>query len=132
MQDIHSSRILLKGAAPLVQVPCVPVASHMLTSVYELEAQLAPFSKLGQYLSNIVRSYTDNPEGWTKEIWDLAATAYVIDPTPFKVANIPAPGITDDLRWVHDSPSNEITIVTWLSRDAIFRDFFKKARGSDL
>lgn len=132
MQDIHASRILMKGRATLVQVPCIPVASHMLTSVHELEAHLAPYSKLGRYLSKIVRSYTDNPDGWTKEIWDLAATAYVIDPTPFQEAKIPAPVISDDLRWVQDPSGNEITVVTRLKRDAIFRDFFQKARNSDL
>ncbi len=131
MQDIHSSRVLMRGAAPLVQVPCVPVASHMLTSVHELEAQLAPFSKLGKYLSSIVRSYTDNPDGWTKEIWDLAATAYVVDPSSFETIRMPAPGITDDLRWSHDPAGAEITVVTRLKRDAIFRDFFSKARHSD-
>ncbi len=54
-QDIHASRIVLESTAPLVQIPCVPVASHMITTVPELETHLAPFSRLGRYLTDIVQ-----------------------------------------------------------------------------
>lgn len=131
MQDPHASRIVMSGLAPLVQIPCMGVASHMLTSVYELDALLAPFSKLGAYLSKIVRGYTDNPEGWSKQIWDLAASAYIIDPTPFRVERRPSPIITEELTWREDASRPEIEIVTSLKRDAIFRDFFRRARDSD-
>jgi purine nucleosidase len=69
-QDIHASRVLLDTEVPLVLLPCLPVTSHLITTVAELEQQLAPFSKLGAYLTDIVRNYAGSPRGWSKHIWD--------------------------------------------------------------
>lgn len=127
-QDPHASRLVMSGIAPMVQIPCMPVASHLLTTYYELEALLAPFSPLGKYLTDIVHSHTDNVQGWAKPIWDIAASAYVIDPKFCKTIRRPAPVLTTDLRWEDDPMQKEITVVTEVDRDAIFRDFFCKAR----
>lgn len=130
-QDPHASRIVLSGKVPMVQIPCMGVASHMQTTVYELDALLAPFSRLGEYLASIVRSYTKNVEGWSKRLWDLSASAYVLDQRPFKVVRTSAPLITDDLCYRQTSGGPCIDVVSELDRDAIFRDFFARARNSD-
>lgn len=126
--DLHASRILMETRAPLVLVPCLPVASHLLVTVAELEANLAPTSELGQYLSDIVRDYHGNPLGWSKVIWDIAVSAWVVNAEWFTTATQHSPRITDDLRWQSDDGRPEITVVQRIKRDAIFADFYTKCR----
>jgi hypothetical protein len=126
-QDPHAARILLDENVPLVHVPCYPVSSHLITTVAELEARLAPFSRLGAYLTDVVRDYAGNPPGWSKQIWDIAASAWVINPEWVKTQEEPSPLLGDDLTWKKANGRRAIRIATQLHRDAIFADFFAKA-----
>jgi purine nucleosidase len=128
VQDLHASRVILEQPVPFVQVPCAPVTSHLTTTVPELEKHLAPFSRLGRYLTDIVRDYSKGRPVWSKEIWDLAGSAYVVNPQWFKVRSIPAPVLLDDVTWAHAPHRRTIEFVHELNRDAIFADFFAKAR----
>ncbi len=40
MQDVPSSRLVFDRGVPLVQIPCLGVGSHLLTTVPELEAHM--------------------------------------------------------------------------------------------
>ncbi len=126
-QDIHASRVLLDSNVPLVLLPCYPVTSHLITTVAELEQQLAPHSKLGAYLTNIVRDYKGNPPGWSKNVWDISASAWMINPDWVKTDEQPSPVLKDDFTWQLDPHRRTIHIARQLDRDAIFADFFAKA-----
>lgn len=126
--DLHASRVLMEARAPLVLVPCLPMASHLLISVAELDASLAPYSELGQYLTDIVRDYEGDPLGWSKEIWDIAVSAWAVNPSWFTMQRQPAPRITDDLKWQPDDSRPEIEVALRLDRDAIFADFYTKCK----
>jgi purine nucleosidase len=130
-QDLHAARVVLDSPAPLVLVPCEPVTSHLLTTVAELEALLAPYSALGKYLTDIVRQYNGkNEPAWSKVIWDIAASAWVINPAWLRVVDAPSPVLRDDVTWdPAPGPRHLIKIVRSLNRDAIFADFFAKAKG---
>jgi inosine-uridine nucleoside N-ribohydrolase len=136
MQDIHASRVLLDGAAPLELIPCFPVASHLQTTVAELEAELAPHSRLGRYLTDIVRDYNAAAcPAWSKVIWDIAASARLLCPEWAPAVAAPGPVLegtcAQELRWQHPAPETrrEITLVQSVHRDAIFADFFAKCRA---
>ena len=60
-QDWFASRFLLDCGVPLVQIPCFTVASHLITTTFELEHYLAN-SELGAYLSGIVREKSAEEE----------------------------------------------------------------------
>ena len=130
MQDVHGARVLLESGAELVLVPCFPVASHLIVTVPELERYLAPFSKLGKYLTDIVRSYGDNSPGWSKIIWDIAVSAWAINPEWLKARREPCPVLRDNLTWDSHLPAgrHEIEIVYQVERDLIFADFYRKAK----
>ena len=100
----------------------------MITTVAELEEQLAPHSKLGRYLTDIVRGYAGNPPGWSKVIWDIAATAWVINPAWVKVEEAPSPILNDDVTWSSAPGRRRIQVAREVSRDAIFADFFSRTR----
>ncbi len=130
-QDIHAARILFEAGMPLIRLPCNPVASHIITSVAELREQLAPFSKLGAYLTEIVHNYAGNPPGWSKVIWDIAVSAWVINSAWVTTMEVPSPILLDKMTWgPQDGERKRHAIQEALSvdRNAIFADFFAKAK----
>lgn len=130
-QDLHASRVLLDTDVPLVLLPCMGVSSHIITTVAELDTHLAPHSKLGAYLTDIVRHYEGNPTGWSKVIWDIAASAWLINPEWVRTHPAPSPVLRDDCTWEQPTPSARRTIdlAYTVDRDAIFQDFFAKTRA---
>jgi len=127
-QDLHAARVLLDNDVPLVLIPCNPVASHLITTVAELEEQLAPHSKLGAYLTKIVHDHKGNPPGWSKIIWDISASAWVIEPDWVPTDPVPSPILRDDLTWELRSDRRQILVARQVHRNKIFGDFFAKAR----
>lgn len=128
VQDLHAARVILDQPVPFLQVPCSPVTSHLTTTVAELEVHLAPYSRLGRYLTDIVRDYSNGKAVWSKEIWDLAGSAYLVNPKWFDVRETPAPILRDDVTWAHAPDRRKIEYVHQLWRDPILSDFFAKAR----
>lgn len=55
-QDPLATQTVLDSGVPLVLVPCMAVASHLTTTVDELNAQLKGKSKIGTYLADTVIS----------------------------------------------------------------------------
>ncbi|MDD5200067.1 MAG: nucleoside hydrolase [Terrimicrobiaceae bacterium] len=132
-QDIHAARVLLDSQAPLVLLPCHPVASHLTTTVAELDRRLAPHSELGSYLTDIVRNYAgDCTTVWSKPIWDIAASAWAINREWIVTDRLPSPVLKDDLTWERRTDRHLIEIARQLDCDAIFNDFFAKARGEKI
>jgi hypothetical protein len=126
--DVHAARVVLESPVPFVHIPCVPVASHLITTVAELEQQLAPFSRLGAYLTKIVHDYEGNPPGWSKIIWDISASAFLVNPAWLPTDEQPCPFLRDDLTWDLRPNPRRILAVRHLDRDKIFADFFAKAK----
>lgn len=123
-QDLHASRVLLDSGVPLVQIPCKNVAEHVKTTVQELTAHIEGQSKLGTYLAETFAEYGGADQSWwSKEVWDLAAVAWVADPflAPSHLASSPV--LTDGLTWSRDPSRHSIRVVHDVDRDEIFRAF---------
>jgi hypothetical protein len=118
---------LFDSPVPFVMIPCFPVASHLIITVPELEKHLAPHSKLGKYLTDIVRGYGDNSPGWSKVIWDISASAWLLKPEWISSREEPAPLLLDNVTWGDRTGRRPIQIAHGLNRDAIFADFYAKA-----
>lgn len=127
MQDPIASRLLLQVSPALTLFPCMGVASHLLTTVPELERYLAPLGQVGTFLTDRFAAYTEDHFAWAKEVWDLAATAFVINPAWTRSRLIATPDLdTGTLNWV-SQPSNRLMREgTMVDRNAIFRDLFQK------
>ena len=130
MQDPIASRLLLQLSPSLTLFPCWGVASHLLTTVPELERHLAPLGPVGTFLTERFAAYSDDHYAWAKEVWDLAATAYVINPdwTRSRVAATPDLD-TDTLDWMPQPEGQPMREATMVDRNAIFRDLFEKVAG---
>ena len=68
-QDLHASRLVFDCGVPLVQIPCRPVASHLLTTVPEVECHLAGRGAIGDYLVETFKTYHRDHYAWSKEVW---------------------------------------------------------------
>lgn len=125
-QERAATRVLLASGVPLVLIPCMGVTSHLRTTVPEIERYVEPQGKIGQFLAERFKSYESSHEGWSKEIWDLAPVAYLLNETWVPTSLVPTPGMNDDLTWKHIDDSTTMRVATFVDRDAIFRDLFKK------
>lgn len=125
-QDPLASQILFDSGVPLVVIPCMGVASHLLTTLPELEAHVAGRGAIGDYLVEVVRGYHADHFAWAKEIWDISAVAYLLDSrwTPSELVHSPI--LTDQLTWSIDRRRHLVRFVTMVHRNPIFADLFRK------
>lgn len=128
MQDLYASQILFDSGVPLVLLPCMPVVSQLATTLPELAHYLGNASPLGQYLYRNVAEYApEKPEDrfcWSKVIWDPVTVAWCLQPeaTPQKL--VPAPYLEPSMRYSFDPRRHLMAEVTYVDRDAIFRELF--------
>ena len=127
MQDPAASQLMFDCGAPLVQIPCLGVASHLLTTVPELEGVLKGRSAICDFLFERFCEYHADPFAWAKEIWDISAIAYLIDEGWVPTRSIPSPILKDDLTWQTPPAGRHSIRSAWMvHRNPIFRDLFLK------
>jgi hypothetical protein len=126
-QDIPASQVILDCGVPLVLLPCVGVVDHLLTTVPELEAHMRGKGELADYLFEITRDYNHRKQPvWSKVIWDVAATAYLVNPNWIDAPLLASPILTRDGTWSVDPGRHLIRVARRISRDAILSDVFTK------
>lgn len=125
-QDVPASRLIFDCGVPLVHIPAMGVASHLQTTVPELEAFVLGRSELGNYLVETVKGYHTDHFGWSKIIWDISAIAYLINDNWVPTELVNSPIVTDELTWSFDGSRHLIRYATYVHRDPIFRDLFTK------
>ena len=127
-QDLHASRVLFDSGVPLVLVPCKNVAEHLRMTVPELEHHLSGQGELSDYLLEIFTEYrqAEDRAVWSKEIWDLAPIAYLLehDWIPTNVDH--SPHLSENLRYSRDTSRHLIRVAKDARRDPIFDDFVRK------
>lgn len=125
-QDMRASRVLLDSGVALVHVPCVNVTEHLRTTLAEVDRYVRPCGPLGAYLAEIFEGYYDDHFGTSKELWDVGAIAWLVDPAWTPSVLVHSPRLQDDHGWSHDPGRHLIREVRTVNRDAIFRDLFRK------
>jgi inosine-uridine nucleoside N-ribohydrolase len=125
-QDVHAARVIFDSGVPLVHLPCINVAEHLRTT----QAELAQFVKgrgaIGDYLFETYSEYYDDHYARSKELWDVGAVAWLIDPGWMDSVVTHSPILNDNLTWSHDPHRHLIREIRSLKRDAIFGDMFRK------
>ena len=140
-QDVLSAQVVFNCGVPLVHLPARGVVSHLLTTVAEMERYVQGQGKIGDYLVEIFKDYhsehlataADAPQagfatasGWSKVIWDISATAYLINSTWVPTDIVHSPILTEAVTWSFDNSRHLMRVATGVNRDAIFRDLFQK------
>lgn len=124
--DPHASRILLDSGVDLLVAPALGVTSQLLVSLSQLEADLEQTGPLGQYLTQIVRDFHPDHFAYAKEMWDVASTAWAINPDWMPSKTVPSPILTEDLQYRTQPDRHLVRFGYWVERNAIFKDLFTK------
>jgi len=129
MQDVLAARVIFDCGVPLVHIPCMNVASHLMTTVAELEKHIDGKSSIGSYLTQIVREYSEDHYAWSKVIWDISTIAYLVNPKWILTHIVYSPVLTDQVTWSVDQSRHFIKSAYHVDRNAIFKDLFRKING---
>jgi len=125
-QDVHASRLILDCGVPLVHIPCSGVTSHLLTTLPEIRQYVQGRGGIGDYLARTFERYFQDHYARSKVIWDIAAIAYLLDPSWVRTELVHSPILTDQVTWSVDRSRHLIRSATGVDRDAIFGDLFRK------
>ncbi|MCG9129541.1 nucleoside hydrolase [Candidatus Poribacteria bacterium] len=129
-QDVLGARVVLDSGVPFVHLPARGVVSHLLTTVSEMERYVQGRGRIGDYLVEIFKEYHQDHYAWSKVIWDISATAYLINSNWVPTEIVHTPILTDAITWSFDNSRHLMRIATGVNRDAIFRDLFEKLEKS--
>jgi len=131
-QDIIATRVVFESDVSLTQVPCFGVASHLLTNIYELENCLDFSIPVNSRLIETFRSYTKDHFAYSKEIWDIAPLAYLINRKEFTSSYIcRRPQITLDISYSTKNDTSFMRVIQSVNRNAIFRDMFTRLNNKE-
>jgi len=141
--DVLASRLIFNCGVPLVLIPCAGVTTHLRTTVSEIERFVEGQGAIGDYLAETFKAYNDDHFGWSKEIWDVVAIAYMINsdwipsvitsspmiaqqPPAIEPGQDPYPWEKYQLTWSFDHSRHPIRCAYYVERDPVFRDLFTK------
>lgn len=125
-QDMNASRILLNSGVPLVLIPCLGVASHLSTTLVEVEAYIRGKGTVGDYLYETFRSCREDHFGASRIIWDFAPIAYLMGKQFMHSQLTHSPVLNERYTWSFDQSRSFIRYCDYVYRDVIFKDFFAK------
>jgi purine nucleosidase len=127
-QDMIATRVLLDSGVPLVHLGMWPVTSHITTTVAEVEHNLRGRNALADFLADTFKEYIGDRPRAGKELWDLAATAYVINHAWVPTALVHSPLLTDTKpkRWATDGGRHLIRDAKYCDSNGILADVFSK------
>ena len=125
-QDPAASRVLLDCGVPLALFPCMGVVSHLHTTLPEMEAHVKGQGEIGDYLFQIYAQFSSDHFARSKQIWDLAPLAWLVDPAWAEMETVSSPVLTASLTWAFDESRHPIASARYVDRDAILRDLFSK------
>lgn len=129
-QDIHASRVLLDCGVPLVLVPCMGVASHLITTRAEINAHLANQGKVGHYLAETYAACSSDHFGYSRVIWDISTIGWLLDERHVSCRLIHSPVLNDGFTWSVDYRRHFVKMAYSVRRDGIFRDLFTRLQRS--
>lgn len=141
--DVLASRLIFNCGVPLVLIPCAGVTTHLRTTVSEIERFVEGQGAIGDYLAQTFKAYNDDHFGWSKEIWDVVAIAYLINADWIPSFITSSPMVTEQppvvepgknpypwekylLTWSFDHSRHHIRCAYYVERDPIFQDLFTK------
>ena len=125
-QDPPASRMIFDCGVPLIHIPCLGVASHLLTTLAEIERFVARRGAVGDYLTEIFRTFSSDHFARSKVLWDISTIGYLINPEWVPTQIVPSPVLTDHLTWKSGKNRHLIRSALYVQRDEIYRDLFTK------
>lgn len=137
-QDVAGARLLFDCGVPLVQVPCVGAASHLLTTRAELSEALSGRNPLCDFLFQRFCAYRQEHFAYGKELWDVAPIAWLVNESWAPSRLVPSPqlmGAWDpasggELWFAPASGRHPMREVWFVRRNPVFQDLFTRLRAA--
>lgn len=129
--DMLASRVVLDCGVPLVRVPCLNVAEHLRTTEAEMERFVKGRGPVGDYLFEIFSAYYDDHFARSKELWDIAPIAWLVNPAWVDSVLLHSPILSAERTWSHDPARHLVREARSVRRDPIFADLFRKLAASE-
>ncbi|MGI2294438.1 nucleoside hydrolase [Paenibacillus sp. GXUN7292] len=124
VQDVWSARTVLDCGAPLVLIPCAGVASHLITSLPEINEYVKDKGAIGQFLAERYESCANDHFAYSRVIWDISAIAWLLQPEAVPTDIVHSPVLTDQVTWSVDHSRHLIRVANFVNRDMVFKDLF--------
>lgn len=130
-QDVDAVRYVFSSKIKLTVIPCSPITSNLLMSIYELKYELKSGNELNDYL---IDRFYDRPWGPHRRwpLWDISAVAYMINKSWFKTMDVYAPEIGNDNKFIFVRSDNKITFVRDLKANLILDNMFEVLNGDEI
>lgn len=124
-QDVEAVKTVFESKVKLTVMPCSPITSNLMTSIYELESELKGKNELCDYLCYKFYNRTYVPtKRWP--LWDISVIAYMINKNWFNTMDVSCPIINDDNSFKLTENRHNIKFVNYLNANEIFKDLFNK------
>lgn len=124
--DVAATQAVFDSGVPLFVVPCLGVASHLLTSREELANYLDLDNPVSRFLYDGFVAFGPAEGVWTKEIWDIAAVAWLVLPEAVQSYPLATPRVASDGSYIYDPRRPPCRFAYRLNRDAIFADLYRR------
>lgn len=130
-QDVDAVRYVFSSKIKLTVIPCSPITSNLLMSIYELKYELKSGNELNDYL---IDRFYDRPWGPHRRwpLWDISAVAYMINKSWFKTMDVYAPEIGNDNKFIFVRSDHKITFVRDLKANLILDNMFEVLNGDEI
>jgi purine nucleosidase len=125
-QDVPAAQVIFDSGVPLVLIPCMGVASHLLTTLSEMEAFVKGKGAVGDYLYETFLNCSNDHFAYSRVIWDISTIAYLINESWVPTEVVSSPILTHEGTWSVDRRRHLIRSAYYVNRDAIFKDLFTK------
>lgn len=126
-QDVEAVKYVFDSKVDLTIIPCSPISSNLMTSIYELKAEIGGKNELCDFLCD---RFYNRVWGPTKRypIWDISVVAYLINNNWFNTIDISCPIIKDDNTFILTTDKHNIKFACYLDASKIYSDLFQKLK----
>lgn len=118
--DVPALQVVMDSPLSVHLIPAHGVGGLLALSYLEASRRLRHTGPIGDFLADRFKQIGDA----SRAIWDLSTPALLLRPEWGKEIQVPAPQVTDDLRYLSDPQGKMITVFVDLDPDKIFEDFF--------
>ena len=132
--DIEAANVVMRSNIPLWQVPR-NVYTTIRVSIAELAVKVKPYGKVGNYLFQQLYDFNfalkDNmrfPKGEMWSLGDSPAISLLLDYHDYGYDMIPAPRITQDMKYVHYQNERLIRVYNYVDSRFTLEDMFAKLK----
>lgn len=128
-QDVAAARVIFDCGVPVVQLPCMGVASGFTITQPELEYWLKGKNPLCDYLVGLTVHDTNRgrPQTcWSRVLWDVTAAAWLMGKDFLRARLEPSPVPEYDGYYSLYKYRHFIQYVYWVNRDPLMWDLIQK------